>query len=152
MINDYITHFRSLPGCITFEPAIEANLIKVEAELNSRSFAAVPEDYKTFLKLSDGLIFNGVELYGSIPHYRPNKEYTFPNLITANETYINYDYFTRKLVIGRISESILLYDSENHIFSVIDRINLRPRVEVNNFPDFLKIFYEHSLRLINKNK
>ena len=69
----------------------------------------------------------------------------FPNLITVNEYYLNYDYFIRKLVIGRISENILLYDGAENVYSVTDRINLRPVIEAENLAAFLKIFYDHEV-------
>ena len=134
MISRYLNHFRQLPGSVVFEPAVDANLTKIDAELTARNFSAIPGEYRNFLKLNDGLIFNGIEFYGSIPHYREERNYTFPNLITVNEYYLNYDYFIRKLVIG----------AEN-VYSVTDRINLRPVIETESLAAFLKIFYDHAV-------
>ena len=139
MISRYLNHFRQSPGSVIFEPAVDANLTRIDAELTSRNFSAIPGEYRNFLKLNDGLIFNGIEFYGSIPHYREKKNYTFPNLITVNEYYLNYDYF------GRISENILLYDGAENVYSVTDRINLRPVIEAENLAAFLKIFYDHEV-------
>ena len=145
MISRYLNHFRQLPGSVVFEPAVDANLTKIDAELTARNFSAIPGEYRNFLKLNDGLIFHGLEFYGSIPHYREERNYTFPNLITVNEYYLNYDYFIRKLVIGRISENILLYDGAENVYSVTDRINLRPVIETESLAAFLKIFYDHAV-------
>lgn len=145
MISRYLNYFRQATGCVFFEPAVESNLSKINHELTTRNFAPIPEEYYNFLKLTDGLIFNGIELYGSVPHYRELKEYTFPNLITVNEYYLNYDYFIRKLVIGRISENLLLYNENEKVYTIADRINLRPILECESFVAFLKIFYDHAL-------
>ena len=67
------------------------------------------------------------------------------NLITANEYYLSYDYFIRKLVIGRISENLLLYNENEKVYTIADRINLRPILECESFVAFLKIFYDHAL-------
>ena len=145
MISRYLNHFRQSPGSVVFEPAVDANLTRIDAELTSRNFSAIPGEYRNFLKLNAKRKRNGIEFYGSIPHYREKKNYTFPNLITVNEYYLNYDYFIRKLVIGRISENILLYDGAENVYSVTDRINLRPVIEAENLAAFLKIFYDHEV-------
>lgn len=60
MISRYLNHFRQLPGSVVFEPAVDANLTKIDAELTARNFSAIPGEYRNFLKLNDGLIFNGM--------------------------------------------------------------------------------------------
>ncbi len=150
MISRYLNHFRQAPGNVFFEPAVERNLNKINIELTNRNFAPIPDEYRNFLKLTDGLIFNGIEFYGCMPHYREEKEYTFPNLITVNEYYLSYDYFIRKLVIGRISENLLLYNDAEKVYTITDRINLRPILECESFIAFLKIFYEHAIPAENR--
>ena len=145
MISRYLNHFRQSPGSVVFEPAVDANLTRIDAAHTSTKFYAITGENRKFIKLKERLIFNGIEFYGSIPHYREKKNYTFPNLITVNEYYLNYDYFIRKLVIGRISENILLYDGAENVYSVTDRINLRPVIEAENLSAFLKIFYDHEV-------
>lgn len=145
MISRYLNYFRQITGNTFFEPAVESNLNKINMELTNRKFASIPDEYRNFLKLSDGLIINGIEFYGTMPHYREEKEYTFPNLITVNEYYLSYDYFIHKLVIGRISENLLLYNEAEKVYTITDRINLRPILECDSFVAFLKIFYDHAL-------
>lgn len=77
MISRYLNHFRQSPGSVVFEPAVDANLTRIDAELTSRNFSAIPGEYQNFLKLNDGLIFNGIEFYGSIPHYREKRTTLF---------------------------------------------------------------------------
>lgn len=144
MVNQYLTYFKNVPCSVAFAPATEANIIKIEAELTCRNFASIPEEYKTFLKLTDGISFNGIEFYGTTQHYRQEKDYTFPDLISVNKEYLNYDFFINKIIIGGISESLLLYDQTNKTYTITDRTNLRPHMEVNTFTDLLKIFYNIS--------
>lgn len=44
-----------------------------------------------------------------------------------------------------ISENILLYDGAENVYSVTDRINLRPVIETESLAAFLKIFYDHAV-------
>lgn len=152
MISKYVNFFRAKNGCVTFEPASDEDIEHVEAELTTRGFANIPSDYKVFLKLTNGLTYNGIEFFGTSPHYRPEKDYTFPDIISESKQYINYDFFTQKIIIGRISENILLYDKKNDYYGIVDRTNLRSRIEVETFLEFIKIFYDISLHHFGSKK
>ena len=39
MISRYLNHFRQSPGSVVFEPAVDANLTKIDAELTARKLA-----------------------------------------------------------------------------------------------------------------
>lgn len=140
MISQHINFFKEHKGCVTFPHATDENIKQVENELSKHGFADIPDGYKVFLKLSNGLSYNGVEFFGTIPHSRSEKNYTFPDLISENKQYIHYDFFKQKIIIGRISEGILLYDKKNSFYAIVDRTNLRSHIEVTNIEEFIKIF------------
>lgn len=129
----------SQQGCITFKASNENDIEIINAYLNHQNFSDIPPEYVEFLYLSDGLIFNGIELFGTESHQRSEKNYTFPSLKDVNAKYIPYDFFTRKLVLGRISEAIILFDKKNGVYAIVDRINLRSRIETASFCEILKI-------------
>ena len=92
-----------------------------------------------FLSRSDGLFYDGIELYGCSSHYRESKNYKFPNLLEINQNYAAYNFFKNKLVVGRCSESIIYYDRRGNYYALADRINLRSRKEVENFAAMLAL-------------
>lgn len=105
-------------------------------------FSKLPEDYGKFLQITDGLIYNGLELYGIHKHERKQHHYTFPDLESVNCSYLKYSFFVDKVIIGRLSEGIIYYDAKSNSYAVSDRINLRSHSEVNTFEDLLKILFE----------
>lgn len=152
MISKYINYFKSQNGCVTFDAAPDEEIERVNAKLVADGFSDIPEEYKIFLKLTNGLTYNGAELYGTSPHYRIDKNYTFPDIVSESSQYIDYEFFAQKVVFGRISEHILLYDKKNDYYAIVDRTNLRSRIEVENFVDFIKVFYDISTRNYNSKK
>lgn len=138
MINKLLTRLKEFPGCITFPPASPAETEQTAAVLCSYGFAALPPDYAGFLSLSNGLIVNGIELMGSLPHHRPQKKYIFPDLLQINRPYARYEYFKGRLLLGSLSESLIIYDEINKLYAVKDRINLRSRLEVRSTAEILQ--------------
>lgn len=142
MIENLLSLAKHQNGSITFLPSPSEEIIKTNAFLTSQNFAEIPTDYQEFLKLSNGFIYNGIELMGTVPHPRPDKRYIFPDLIQINKPYIKYDYFDGKLLIGTLSESFMLYDSAEQIYAVLDRINLRSRIEVSDMSSLFAYIME----------
>ena len=132
------------PAAITFAGSTPLEITQTDSFLRSLSFAALPEDYHFFLELSNGLVCNGVELMGSIPHQRTVKQYIFPDIIQINKPYAKYDYFKEKLIIGRLPEGLLVYQNENRSYAVIDRINLRSRYEAPSLKELLIYIFKLS--------
>lgn len=122
-------------GCVIFLPGSEEEIKNTNSFLNCYHFSEIPEDYQEFLMLSNGFICNGIELMGTLTQQRLEKKYIFPDITQINKPYAQYDYFVGKLIIGRLSESLIVYDHKNNLYAVIDRINLRSRLEVGSFSE-----------------
>ena len=144
MIEKYVNFFRAKPGCITFSPASAADIEETGAELTARGFSALPAEYERLLSLTNGIIYNGFEFYGTKPRFRGEKNYTFPDIRTVNDGYRSYKFFENKVILGNVSESMMYYDRKNGFFALADRINLRSRVETPTLEELIKIFYDHS--------
>ena len=71
-------------GAVFFPPVDERSLRFVSSLLASHRFPPLPLDYIALLKQTDGLSWNGVELYGTRANDREAKGYTLPGLIEAN--------------------------------------------------------------------
>ncbi len=142
MISRCLNVFKQKNGCVTFSPADDKKINMINTVLTDNGFSELPDEYKVFLKLSDGFIYNGLELYGTVSHNRKEKEYVFPDLASIAKTYADYDFFRNKTVLGRISESIIFYDKQTDSYAVADRINLLSRAEYPTFSDIMKIYME----------
>ncbi|MDR1026486.1 MAG: YrhA family protein [Lactobacillus sp.] len=134
----YLNLFKDQESCITFKPSSPEEIDRINEYLISKRFCPLPLEFIQFLKQTNGFIFNGIELFGSIPHYRAEKKYIFPDLEKVNSHYDTYMFFTKKVILGRMSESILTYDSKDGFYSVVDRMKLRSRFETKTFQELLK--------------
>lgn len=140
MISKFLNLYKSHNHCICFPPAEEESYNLVDNYLLKHNQCKLPDEYKMFLKLTNGLIYDGIEFYGTIPHERIEKNYTFPSIIMVCQNYANYEFFANKIVLGQISESIILYDDKSASFAVVDRLNLRSRLECSKFAEILEIY------------
>lgn len=135
MAENILNSFRRHPNCITFPPAIKKKLSKTNEILAQITLAEIPLEYAEFLQLTDGLIFNGIEFFGTAKH--PRRNYIFPDLKTINLPYARYSFFKNKIILGHASETLLIYDEGTKKYSISDRINLRPLKEVGNLRELL---------------
>lgn len=142
MIEDCIKNFKKFPGCVTFPPCSDEDIIHVSSLLSASGFSPIPPEYKEFLKITNGLSYNGMEFFGTRNHNRPEKHYTFPDLAASTFHYEDYDFFKRKTILGRISESIIFYDKNGDYYAIADRLTLRSRRETATFEEILTLFLE----------
>ena len=132
-------------GFISFPPVADSIVQAVSERLAQRGFSPIPPDYADFLKLTDGLYFDGLEFLGAVAHPRPAKNYIFPDMSEINGGFVEYEFFQNCLIIGRISECFIAYDGGKNAFVLIDRINLCSQAEYSTFNDLLAAM----LRLCN---
>lgn len=137
MIDMLFHKVSTLNICTVFPPAQPKELDTVNSFLISQGLAEIPSEYEEFLRLSNGMSFDGVEFFGSLPQQRPKYNYIFPDLVIAAKPYCKYEYFKGKIIIGRLSESIILYNANEELYALIDRVNLRSRME---WPTFEELF------------
>lgn len=135
MAENILNNFRQHPNCITFLPALKKKLSATDELLSHLELARIPHEYTAFLQLTDGMIFNGIEFFGTTKH--PRRGYIFPDLKTINLAYARYSFFKNKIILGHASETLLIYDDGTKKYSIADRINLRPLNEVNSFKKLL---------------
>ena len=86
---------------VFFDPVDERSLRFISSLLSSHRFPPVPVDYIALLKQTDGLSWNGVELYGTRANDRESAGYTLPGLIEANLEFQQVPPMRGKLLLGR---------------------------------------------------
>ncbi|OPZ78638.1 MAG: hypothetical protein BWY78_00478 [Alphaproteobacteria bacterium ADurb.Bin438] len=129
-------------NAITFAPADDKSIRFVGTMLASHKFANIPAEFIEFLKITDGLIWNGFEIYGTRAIDREDLGYTFPGLIEANLNFLNDDYLKGKLLLGKISEEIFVYNGLEHKFMVMDRINFIVNSVHSSFSEMVYSFID----------
>ena len=138
MLNPSLAKICRQTGCITFSGCSAKDIDNANTELSRNGFCTLPEEYAEFLKSYNGVIYDGLELLGTVPHKRVQKDYTFNSILDINRRYSQIDYFSQKIILGELPESFLIYDAETRAYEIVDRLNLDSRRAFNSFNELFK--------------
>lgn len=129
-------------GSVLFPGADDRSIRFVASMLTAHRFAPIPLQYATFLKETDGLLWNGVEFFGTRAVERDHLGYIFPGLIEANMELLNYDVMRGSLLLGRASEEIFVYSSHDREYLILDRTDFTANARCSTFQEIFYIFME----------
>lgn len=125
-----------------FDPVDERSLRFISSLLSSHRFPPVPVDYIALLKQTDGLSWNGVELYGTRANDREALGYTLPGLIEANLEFQQAPPMRGKLLLGRAAEELFVYDSMDQKYHIINRMDFSDSCSFPTFSEALYLFVD----------
>ena len=137
-----MTNLRKLisrESAVVFAPTSQEEIAVTSSFLEQNNLAPLPLEYIEFLKNTNGFTYNGIEFFGTKTHHREEKGYIFPDIITINKHYIPYKYFFQKVIIGRLSEGLIVYNRKENSFSITDRIKLRHLIELDDIEELLSL-------------
>lgn len=100
-------------------------------------FIRIPRGYLNFLNLSDGLVWNGMELFSCTAHERAGTVFDHPTLVEYHVKYAKGLFFAKRLVLGRGTEFLICYDSASHCYELVARDSLKPMLKLPRFEDIL---------------
>ena len=115
---------------LTEAQAISISLVKA-------GFIRIPRGYLRFLSFSDGLAWNGVELFACIPHERAGTVFNQPDLLEYQTKYARGRFFAHRLILGRALESLICYDADNKCYELLNRDTLNTMLKFPRFEDML---------------
>lgn len=127
---------------VTFSPADDRSLKFAITMLSSHGFISIPEEYINFLKITNGLIWNGLELYGTKGYDRENKNYSLPGIIDINLDFMGIDGLSGKLILGRASEELLVYSGKDNRYQCVDRTDFLVTQVAPSFSELIYTFVE----------
>ena len=122
------TLFRS----VTLSEAQAMSIALVKA-----GFKRIPRGYLRFLNLSDGLTWQGLELFGCAGHERVGTVFNQPNLLEYQTKYAQGVFFAHRLVLGRLTEALIAYNFDNHCYELIHRDSMLVMIKFPRFEDVL---------------
>ena len=129
-------------NAVFFPPVDERSLRFINSLLPSHHFPPIPVDYISLLKQTDGLVWNGVELYGTRANDRDMLGYTLPGLIEANLDFNDVPPMNGKLLLGSAAEDLFVYDSVDQKYHIINRMDFSDGFIFPTFPDALYLFVD----------
>ena len=117
---------------ILFPTTNTAKINFINAMLSNSNFPKIPEDYKKFLQISNGIIFNLYKLYGTNNIKREN--YIYPNIYDINQTFVHKNtILPNNLIIGSVTNYLITYNSLNQNYEIKDYIIFETIFKFNTF-------------------
>ncbi len=80
----------------------------------------LPDDFAVFLKLSNGLDWNGFELFPLTQRDSEDRTFKHPGLISYNLKNV-VPVFSSLLIVGRACEELIAFDPKDACYKVFDR-------------------------------
>lgn len=132
MVKAYLEYLHKTYRCKLFPPVFDGSADKY----------SVISEYYNLLQISNGLICNGIEIFGCTPIARENKGYVLPDTESVTERFVRYNFFQDKIIIGQMPESLIYYNIDNGSYGISDRINFAALAEYDSLLELLKSFLE----------
>ncbi len=130
-----------------YPPAEPDEINKVYFGLLQNGFGRLPSDYRSFLMLTDGLFWNGLELFATREHERDNGAYFHRGILQQQARFATNPALHKKIILGLSPEEIIAYDVVRKEYQVIDRYSYTAFIK---FPGFADILYFYVRNVVEK--
>lgn len=113
-------------------PASDEDIKECQEDLINNDLPFMPQDYTDFLKVCNGLAFNGMEIFGTDIVTNEEHYYQLIDIVSFNEDRQVEDL----LVFGRIDDDLYCYNSKTKKYEVRDLSSMDVWDEYVDFEDF----------------
>lgn len=128
-----------------FAPAQMMDIQRTSITLVKKGWIQIPADYIQFLSLTDGLSWNGLELFAIKEHERRDSVFTQPTILNYQEENSLKNLFPKALILGRASEELILYRGDLKEYHILDRYTYEPVIKLPRLTDVLHFYGESVL-------
>lgn len=121
----------------------ETTAVKVQStsvRLVKNGFPKIPADYREFLTTTDGLSFNGLELFSIEPHERDKGAFKHTAIETDAELRAGNPLLKDKLVIGQAPEILIAFNNIEQKYELLNRGDYEVLLKLPRFFDVLYYF------------
>lgn len=127
---------------LVFPPAQIMDIQRTSIQLVKQGLVQIPSDYIQFLSATDGLNWNGLELFSIQEHER--KDCVFPGiqLLPYQATQNLKALFPKSLILGFSPEHFILYEAPKKEYTLINRYTFTPVMQLPRFADVLYFYWE----------
>ena len=129
-----------------FAPAEMMDIQRTSIMLVKKGWIQIPVDYIQFLHLTDGLSWNGVELFAIHKHERRDSVFAQPTLMAYQEENSLKTLLPKALIVGRAVEELIVYRGDLKEYHILDRYTYEPVVKLPRLTDVLHFYGESVLR------
>lgn len=146
MVNDLIGKIKVIAN--QWGEVLEPEASKVELQEFTEEFKIkfgldVPTQYENFLKIVNGLEFNGFIIYGT-KNSDTDPDASMLDIFEMNEIFNDSLVFNRLnvIAIGEDSSGLITFDKDTKIFQYRDRIGLDRLQQFSSFDEMLSVEIE----------
>lgn len=131
---------------IVFPPVDAKTVQQASVKLVKSGVTPIPLDYVSFLSLTNGLSWNGMELFSLNNIERAKGAFHHPGIMDNFSFCQNNALMKRKLLLGYGWETLIVYDFAQKEYQLVDRYTYRV---ILSFPTFIE-FLNHIIKPIQK--
>ena len=128
-----------------FAPAEMMDIQRTSIALVKKGWVQIPSDYIQFLRLTDGLSWNGLELFSIKEHERRDCVFGQPTLLNYQTENSLKTLFPKALIIGRATEELIIYRTDLKEYHILDRYTYDPIIKLPRLTDVLHFYGESVL-------
>ena len=125
-------------SAVFFAPAKYADIHMVNTILTRSGLAPLPQDYVNLLLLTNGLFYNGLELFATTEHEREKGAFFHRSIPQMQRLYSDNPIVNNKILLAQAPEELALYDFKKKEYILLDRYTY---TVIARFPQFLDMFY-----------
>ena len=123
-------------GALIVPPAYDDNIEKCNMDLRNIGLQGLPNEYAQFLKMSNGLAWNGFEFFGTFGVRKKSTGYILRDIVGFNENIEDMTGMKSNgcvLVLGRFDEDVYVYHYVEKEYRILDSLTF---MIVEQFKDF----------------
>ena len=121
-------------GALIIKPAVDYEIKRCVKDLASISAPALPSEYVQFLKIANGMSWNGFEFFGTYQVTVKKTGYMLQDIVSMNEKMRQRKFgFGNLLLLGRFDDDIYVYDPKTKQYQALDSLTL---IEVESYDTF----------------
>ena len=105
----------------------------------------IPVEYLDFLRIVDGLFYNGIQIYATKAVIEMPQNITIEGFVEANEMWKNDERKKRYIVFAESGDALYVHNLNNNNYEYVDRITLDVIETKNNCKELFDLVLNHIL-------
>lgn len=130
---------------VVFPPVKTEEAQRASIALVKAGLPAIPRDYVRFTEATNGLFWNGLELFGLSEQKRGQGAFVHTGISQTYAGFATNPLLRKKLVLGWAPEELIVYAPVEREYQIIDRFRYEI---VLRFPRFLDVLYFYTRDLL----
>ena len=127
---------------IVFPSASIMDIQRTSIQLVKQGLIQIPGDYVQFLSITDGLNWNGLELFSIHEHERTDCVFPSIQLLPYQATQNLKALFPKSLIIGFSPEHFILYEALKKAYTIVNRYTYTPVIGLPRLADVLYFYWD----------